>query len=337
MIFKNIDFHNVSEITECEDGSYMMHRFPLSVEDKLEGGQNANRITTGVELRFKIKSGIAKITFKNPSDPSSCPKVLQYRGSILDTWQNYSFSVMGGQEYTRAIPIHPEINLLEKVTEDAGYAYSPEVVRLVINQTLLRFVDVEGDIEPPSLDDLPKRKYLAYGSSITHGSQCYSAVTSFVSQVAEYFRADPLNRGLAGNARLEKEVADEIAAMGKRGEWDFATLCLGINLSNIPAENFRQKVRYMLETVSIANPHKPIFAISPVFSRDDMIGMTNLSTFRTVIEEEVARLHSANLHYINGLSLLSGPGGLSADLVHPSPDGANQIALNLINGMKPYI
>jgi hypothetical protein len=93
----------------------------------------------------------------------------------------------------------------------------------------------------------------------------------------------------------------------------------------------------MLKTVSIANPHKPIFAISPVFSRDDMIGKTNLSTFRTVIEEEVARLHSANLHYINGLSLLSGPGGLSADLVHPSPDGANQIALNLINVMKPYI
>lgn len=337
MIFKNIDFHNVSEITECDDGSYMMHRFPVSVEERLEGGQTANQITTGVELRFKIKSGIVKITLKNPSDPSSCPKVFQYRGSILDAWQNYSFSVSGGQEYTREIGMHPEIELLEKVTEDAGYVYSPEVVRLVINQTALRFVDVEGDIEPPSKDDLPERKYLAYGSSITHGSQCYSSATTFVSRVAEYFKADALNRGLAGNARLEKAVADEIAEMGKRGEWDFCTLCLGINICNIPSEDFRLKVRYMLEKVVSANPEKQIFAISPVFSRDDMVGKTNLSSFRTVIEDEVRRIDSKNLHYVNGLSLLSDAGGLSADLVHPSPDGAEKIARNLIAEMKPYL
>lgn len=28
VVFKNIDFHNVSSLTEDSDGSYIMHRFP---------------------------------------------------------------------------------------------------------------------------------------------------------------------------------------------------------------------------------------------------------------------------------------------------------------------
>ena len=41
MIFRNIDFHNVSEITENSDGGYTLHRFPTSVEQELsEAGQS---------------------------------------------------------------------------------------------------------------------------------------------------------------------------------------------------------------------------------------------------------------------------------------------------------
>ena len=48
-------------------------------------------------------------------------------------------------------------------------------------------------------------------------------------------------------------------------------------------------------------------------------------------QNAVAEINLPNLHYINGLSLLSDARGLSGDLVHPSPDGANEIAKNLIN------
>jgi lysophospholipase L1-like esterase len=36
----------------------------------------------------------------------------------------------------------------------------------------------------------------------------------------------------------------------------------------------------------------------------------------------------------NGRALLSSPTGLSADLVHPSSDGMNQIASNLVREIK---
>ncbi len=337
MIFKNIDFHNVSELARDDDGSYIMHRFPLSVEEKMDGGQKANMITTGVELRFKIRSGSVKIRLKNAGEANTSTSIYQYRGSILDSWQNYVISIPAGQEIEREIRIHDEPELLKQVSDAAGYPYSTDVVRLVLSSSFVRFVDVVGDIEPPSPGDIPSKTYLAYGSSITHGSQAYAMATNFVSQVATYFKVDNLNLGLPGNCRLEAAVADKIAEMGKRGEWNFATLCLGINISSLPAEEFREKVRYMLKTIVSANPEKPVFAISPVYSRDDMIGKTNLSTFRTVIKEEVERLNGKNLHYINGLSLLGGPQGLSGDLVHPSPDGANEIARNLIKAMSPYV
>ena len=337
MIFKNIDFHNVSELTRNEDGSYTMHRFPVSVEEKLECGQSANKITTGVELRFKIRSGTARIKLFNAGEEGTATRIHQYRGEILDSWQNFSFAIQGGKEYVREITNHAEVNLLKEVTKAADYSFSPEVIRLVLSSSLVRFVDVEGDIEPPSEDDIPSKTYLAYGSSITHASQCYSMATSFVSQVASHFKVDALNKGLAGSARIEKVIADKIAEMGKRGEWDFATLCLGINVSNIPEEDFKARVDYMLKKVTGENPEKHIFAISPVFSRDDMVGKTNLSAFRRIVEEEVAEINLPNLHYINGLSLLPDASGLSADLVHPSPDGANEIARNLINQIKPYV
>ena len=337
MIFKNIDFHNVSDLSQNDDGTYTMHRFPLHVEENLQGGQSANVITTGVELRFKIKSGSAKIKLYNSAGEGNAATVYQYRGAIIDSWQNYCFSVQGGKEVVREITNHPETNLLQEVTDSASYPFSPNVIRLVFNSSAIRFVDVEGDIEPPSSDDIPSVKYLAYGSSITHGSQSYSMATSFVSQVASYFKVDALNKGLAGNARLEKAVADEIAEMGKRGEWDFATLCLGINVTNIPDEDFKERVDYMLGKVSKENPEKHIFAISPVYSRDDMIGKDNLNRFRKIVENAVAEINLPNLHYINGLSLLSDARGLSGDLVHPSPDGANEIARNLIKYIKAFI
>ncbi|MBR2650537.1 MAG: hypothetical protein IKD45_02655 [Clostridia bacterium] len=255
----------------------------------------------------------------------------------MDAWQNYTYAIVGGEEKEITVAPHSNPELLSRVNSEAGYPYSPEVVRLVLNSASLRFVDVVGDIVPPSPEDVPSRPYLAYGSSITNGSHSYAAQSTFVSKVAAHFRADALNRGLAGNARLEGCVADEIALMGERGEWDFATLCLGINIADIPPSEFEKKVRYMLERVASANPDKHVFAISPIYSKADMEGKGNLVAFREVVESEVARIGAERLHYINGLSLLGDASGLSGDFVHPTPDGADKIAANLIQIMSHYI
>lgn len=44
MIFDNIEFHGVDELTGAGDGSYILHRAPAALEEHLsEGGVNMNR------------------------------------------------------------------------------------------------------------------------------------------------------------------------------------------------------------------------------------------------------------------------------------------------------
>ena len=337
MIFNNIEFHNVAELTKDPDGYYIMHRFPLSVEENMEVGQNANKVSTGVELRFKLKSPTVKIKLKSETPDTLTTAFYLYRGSIIGKWDEYVKYIRGGEIKEFVINKHPEPGLLKEITKAHGYPFSEEVIRLVFNHSSIKFVGIDGELEPPSESEKPTLKYLAYGSSITHGSQSVGTPTSFVSRIASYFNADAFNKGLAGSARLESAVADEIAMMGKRGEWDFATLCLGINVANLDPDIFRSRVRYMLSTVTANNPEKPVFAISPIYSKDDMLGKTNLKVFRRVIGEEVERISSENLHYINGLELMGGAEGLSADLVHPSQDGVDGIAKRLIERINPYV
>ena len=68
MIFDNIEFHGVDELTDAGDGSYVLHRAPAALEEHLsEGGVNMNRGATGTELRFVINGGSARITLINES------------------------------------------------------------------------------------------------------------------------------------------------------------------------------------------------------------------------------------------------------------------------------
>ena len=338
MIFQNIDFHNVSELTKDEFGSYVMHRFPLSVEQTLnEGGKNANKVTTGIELRFKLVSDSVKLKLRLDAPSTSATTVYIYRGNIVGGWQECAASVVGGETKELIINKHPNTEKLNEITKSASFGFSPEVVRIVLNSSSIRFAAIEGDVVPPSKDDIPKLTYLAYGSSITHGSLSLNIPSTFVSQIGEHFRCDVRNLGLAGNARLENTVADEIAAMGERGEWDFASLCMGINILDIECSDFEQRVKNMIKTVAERNSQKHIFCISPFYCNADMEGSDKPGKFREIVCRAVAEFDSPYVHYIDGSKILDGPWGLSGDFVHPAPIGVRAIANGLIEIYSKYI
>jgi hypothetical protein len=337
MIFKNIDFHNVSEITKDGDGSYVLRRFPLSVEEKMELGQKANKASSGVELRFKMKSPTVTVKLKFPAEPEATTHLYLFRGSVVGRWEEYLHYLRGGETKEIVIKKHEVPHRLKEVTGSANYPYSEEVIRLVFNRAPIRFVGIEGEVEPPSIDNLPKRRYLAYGSSITHGSMAIGMTENFVSRVGAHFRADVRNLGLAGACLLESAVADEIAEMGMRGEWDFATLCLGINRLRTPREEIRALVDYMIGTIAGKNPTKHIFCISPMYSNTDFCGDVLADIWREEIRRSVRRYGSPYVHYVSGISLIGRMDGLSGDLVHPSPDGVRMISERLVRIMRRFI
>ncbi len=339
MIWKNIEVFNVSEITESEDGNgFTTHRFPSSVEAVLsDQGKRMNVGTTGVELRFKMIGDTVKIHLVADVDEGAVLSAHLYRGSILSGWRDFSQTLFGGEGTVLTVEKAKKDNFLKEVERDGAFPFSSDVVRIVFNGGKIKLIDVEGEVEPPKREDLPRRTYLAYGSSITHGSLSLNLSSSFVSLVGEHFGTDVRNLGLAGSALMEKEVADFIADEGKAGKWDFCTLCMGINCLARSENEIRECVGYMIERVAKANPDKHVFCISPMFSEADMRNSPAPKLWRKIVKEAVKEANSDFVHYVNGLDLIGAPRWLSGDLTHPSPRGVREITKNLIGAMEKYV
>ena len=334
MIFQNIDFHNVSELSSDGEGGYILHRFPISVEaDLSDMGKNANSVATGVEFRFRMLSDTIKLKLKYVGKAT---RVAIYRGGVIGSWDEVGIPIIGGQ-INEIVINKKKTPEMKKINSAAGFTFSEEVVRVVCNSATLIFYGIEGEVCPPEKKELPLKTYLAYGSSITHGSNAVAIPASFAFRVAEHFKTDYYNLGLAGSARIEPSVIDHIAQMGAEGKWDFATVCMGINILSMDETEFRSRVRYAVEKITAENPEKHVFFISPMFSIDDMREAGRAERWRRIIGEEVARVASPFAHCINGLELLGDPSGLSGDYLHPSPLGIDQITTNLISKMSLFV
>ncbi len=342
MIFKNAEFFNVSDLTpDTVHGGYVLHRLPTSLEGVMAGGGNANRDATGVEIRFVMRGDRVTLRLAAVPEPDNegqhfignC-RVSVYYGNMLGGWWDQEKDRHIGEDVTDLVICRPpEMETCRAISRAADFPYAADVVRVLLEPGHYRFFDIIGDIEPPKPEQLPGRRYVAYGSSITHGSLGLSTAWYYPTRVGEYFRAETRNLGFAGSCRLEPEVADALAAL----DFDVATLEVGINVLGMPEEEFDRRVRNLIATVAGAHPTAEIFCISPFYCHADWRGDRAPMAFRRIVARAVADYASPHVHEINGLSCLGSADGLSCDLVHPSPIGTDRIASALITQMKPYI
>jgi lysophospholipase L1-like esterase len=68
---------------------------------------------------------------------------------------------------------------------------------------------------------------------------------------------------------------------------------------------------------------------------DDLTGGGRARRFREIVRETVRRAGLPKLVHVAGDALLTSLHGLTADLVHPSPFGMEEIARNLAAVMAP--
>lgn len=324
MIFKNIELHDVAETVMTEDGGYEMLRAPLEVEKHLsERGQIQNRGCTGVELRFVIKSGTARIKISGKS-------AVTFFGGVQSGWQTSVYTFSDTPEWVEiAPPDSRNLELYRRLSRESGYKYDPSVIRILLNGKAVIY-DVEGDVAPPDASLLPDRKFLAYGSSITHGSIAYVPCNTWVAQVASALGAAPYNKGYAGSAHLEPEMADWLATQ----DFDIATVSMGANVTAYEPEKYRTHVKYYIEKMSSSHPDTPIFFIDTTYQYDDWQGGGILARFREILCEEVKKSGFKNAHYVNGTELMGGSWGLTGDLVHPNVMGVNAIVQNLLGKIR---
>ncbi len=331
MIYKNFEIHNVAELIFNDDGSVSWKRIPSSVHKQMES-EIADIVVhnaTGVELRFILKGESATIrmcTYEN--DPNSFATFHVYRGGIQGGYiDNEQCRHVTGEIQDFVIKKSANLQRLKEMSQKNGDVWDCEVVRIIFDRGRYKLYDVIGDVEPPTNEQCPKKTLLAYGSSITHGSNSLDASHSWVSVLAHNLKVDYRNLGMAGSCLLEPAMAEFIASEGEKGKWQIAILELGVNALLWEDEKIIYRVQNIIQQVAGRNLDKPIFVISPFYHCSDDFGEIKYAQrWRELVEQIVVKLNYKNVTYINGFEVLGDISYISADEVHPNIYGVQRIA-----------
>lgn len=309
------------------DEGYQLSRVPREVGDRLNERARLRAFAPAAgELRFNLKEGTAKLTLKYIEDRG---EAVQGWPVLAEVWQGDYFLrwVEIRRDWT-TIEVKLPGNLAQLAANHPRRRFDPALVRIVLpHMTQTRLLRLEGAVTPPRPDQLPARRYLAYGSSITNGFFATRPGDTYPMRVARALGADCINLGFGGGAHLEPEVADWIAA---RNDWDFATLELGINLiGRMPVDEFRARVERFVPAIAKGQPDKWLFVTDIFGMADPRFDPAKVQAYRQVVRECVARIGSPRVVYVDGGTLLQDMSGLLDDLLHPSSEGFGELAQRL--------
>ncbi len=192
------------------------------------------------------------------------------------------------------------------------------------------YVGNSGNISPPDNCGVPQNTYLAYGSSITHGSLALGAPYTYPSRIAAKLKYDYINLGFPGSTFLDEAIAEYIL---HRHDWNIATVEMGINMlnKNFTLEEFEKRTDRF--TAILSKDSRPVFA-TDLFG---LIGDPAVQEKASPMCKIVKKYASERLIYTPALELLNTPEFISQDFVHPSIDGIHCISKNWGNVIEQYM
>ena len=339
MIYENVELKNVEEVQSVPGREGLrLQRVPEDVRLALnEGAQMRMLQPDTAEIRFVSDSPTCRVTLSSEEQT----RVTVFNG-LFDANQRF---IIGPEPQTFEINTPDRLQRLPK-EHYSNMAFSPRVFRLILGgpqREPLFFHGIEDPgVRPPKADELPSLRYLAYGTSITHGFNAEGPHLSYVSQTARHLGADLINLGVGGAAHCEKELADYIAA---RDDWHIASLALSVNMLEFSLDVFRDRVSYMVNKVAGSNPARPVACITLfTFYRDLGVDVQpaaeNAGTahdYRQILRDVVRDCPHKNAHLIEGPEILTDITGLTGDLIHPSDNAMIEMGQNLAKKLKLFL
>ena len=211
--------------------------------------------------------------------------------------------------------------MLEKYNPPTNGLFSTQVWRVRSGHDTMMVVHeikTEGSLRAPTTDELPKKKIIAYGSSITHSAGSVLFNNSYLNTVGKTLGADVLCKGMGGSCFCHKEVAEYLPTV----EWDLAILELGVNMvETVPAEIFKAKASEVVRQALTKG--KPVVMISMFmyYSEYDEKRRAKDAAYNKAYKEIFEEQKCDNLYFIDGKQILNDWTFLTFDLLHPSPNG----------------
>ncbi len=331
-MFENVELFNVAEAKKVQNG-YALNRFPEKLQGKINPfGSMVASYSCGCEIRFVKEEAKQVVRVNFIAENGDC-NVVVYRGDrpqgVYTAKKGEFFSVDIGDCPTDAV------NIPEYFKNDL---YDHNVVRIVFQASRIILCGIETfgrKIRPPKNEELPKRTMLAYGSSITHGSNSVGAPYTYASTAARNLSAQVLNKGLGGSCFCEKDVADWFADEIK---YDFMTFECGTNMYDVFSnEEIFKREKYMLEKLFTENPDKYIFLITPPMPYQRLSDSERYKALCEGIKKVGNDMKTDRCVIVNAEDIETDSTFLCTDRIHPSTEGHMLMGMNLAKIIKPYL
>jgi len=329
VILDNVELHNIAEARPVEGREGLrLQRVPEEVRLALnEKAQQRMLSPACAEIRWVSEALTTRLTLSSEEVTDVVP--------FFGLFQSRERYTIGPEPQTIEVTLPERVAQLDPAF-CAGMPFSPRVARLLLAGGPLYVHEISGDgLRPPTADELPRTRYLAYGTSITHGAAATGPHLTYAAQAARRLGADLINLGVGGSAYCEPELADYIAA---REDWHVASLALSVNMigAGFSLDEFYERVSYMVNAVAGVNPARPVVCITiyphyrefgPQYEDPEAKGTPE--EYRQRLRDAVAACPHPNVHGIEGPEILRDPGGLTVDLIHPADNGMIEMGENL--------
>lgn len=339
MIHDGLEFYNIAEMRAVDglDG-LRLQRVPESVRCQLDEGTASTMLSpSGGEIRFRIADDHESVTLTLSAELPT--QLYAYFGPF----QGRSW-LLGTEPQEITVKPHTRIRELTK-DRYPDSPYDPSLVRLCFGGAYPEptFYHGHGEgITLPLAGDVPKKRYLAYGSSIAHGTDNSGAGLSYPAHAAWQLGVDLRNLSASGCCLCETAMADFLAEQS----CDVVTLELSVNMfgRGIPVDEFSEKARYLVERIADADPARPVVCLTifPFHSDIDAryAPANQASTpeaYREALRTIVANSGRPNVMILEGPELLQDIGCLSHDLIHPGFRGMLQIGDELARRLQELL
>lgn len=320
LIHENIALHNVAETEPAPGGGLALRRLPRSVREALSPlGRKVSADSAGIELRFVTDAPAFRVSlggipsFLSPHEEHGSEVVVMC-GAMLHSIHH----IEAGR--INHLHISPPAGLTSAPSKACGFA--PSVWRIAMGRCAGIFHGLETfgfGHRPPTSDEVPARRWLAYGSSITNGASPGLHHNSYIYHAARIAGLDVLNLGLSGSCLCEPEMT---AYLAEREDYQIATLEVGVNMRGaFSPQDFRERVSCLLDGVCRPEAGRRVFLVTvyPNISVPELDEAQR--AFSTILRELHGSGRWPGLGLIEGGSVLDNPGDLTTDLIHPSDYG----------------
>jgi len=173
-----------------------------------------------------------------------------------------------------------------------------------------------------------RKKWITYGSSITHCRGAHSPSKTWPVYVAIKNNLNLLSLGFGGDCHIDGMIAKLI----RDTKADYISLKLGINVygaSSLSERTFKTSILNFVDTIREKHKKTPIVLISPIYSSsrettENSVGMTLVKMREDVkkVYNIFKKLGDNNIYYVDGLKLFNEKNKKNLpDDLHPDGDG----------------